>query len=119
MKKNLRKWQSDGHFFICTIIWVVLTFQSGVCLFFNQLYLKLRCDDEPVLLHTEELLSILGPGEGLDESWLKNQGEESGSDVTEEDVLSSDEEAGEDEEKAIDGKRKGKGETEEEEKMEH
>ncbi len=57
-------------------------------------------------------------GDRLDESWLKNQGEESDSDVTEEDVLSTDDEAGDDDEKAMDGKRKGKKEAEEE-KMEH
>ncbi|XP_071803089.1 uncharacterized protein [Asterias amurensis] len=82
----------------------------------KKLYLKLRCDDEPVLLHTEELLSILGPGEGLDESWLKKQ-EESDSDVTEEDVLSSEDDSDDDEEKVMDRKRKGK--EAEEEKMEH
>ena len=94
----------------------LLYHQSDICSFLTQLYLKLRCDDEPVLLHTEELLSVLGPGEGLDESWLKKQ-EESDSDVTEEDVLSSEDDSDDDEEKVMDRKRKGKEAVEE--KMEH
>ncbi|XP_038078464.1 probable assembly chaperone of rpl4 [Patiria miniata] len=81
----------------------------------KKLYQKIKCDDEQVLMHTEELLTVLGPGEGLDESWPRNQGESSGSDDTEEDVLSSEDE--QEGGKTTDGERKGAREGEEQ--MEH
>ncbi|XP_022080015.1 probable assembly chaperone of rpl4 isoform X2 [Acanthaster planci] len=83
----------------------------------KKLYQKIKCDDEQVLLHTEELLALLGPGEGLDESWLRHRGESSESDDTEEDVLSTDDEKEQTGETVTDGEKKGIGEKEE--KMEH
>ncbi|XP_041478817.1 probable assembly chaperone of rpl4 [Lytechinus variegatus] len=63
----------------------------------KKLYCALSCDDEQVLVHIDELLSSLGPGEGDQEDWMERQRkeEEEEEDEDDEDIdseASSDEE---------------------------
>ncbi|XP_003728431.2 probable assembly chaperone of rpl4 [Strongylocentrotus purpuratus] len=72
----------------------------------KKLYCALSCDDEEVLVHIDELLTSLGPGEGDQDDWMERQGKE--------------EEEEEDEEDGdIDSEASSDEEEEEEEEMEH
>lgn len=54
-------------------------------MFSLQLYCALSCDDEDVLVHIDELLTSLGPGEGDQEDWMERQGKEEEEEEDEED----------------------------------